>query len=368
MKTCRLIRTAAWLAGVALAASAADRTWVSTGGGNWYTASNWSPSGPPDPADNLTFSDGQAYMSTPFTVSNRLTFTKGGLQGFLTIASSGVLYLADTNTKSFCGVLTNAGQVQFSGTGTIGRRFGIVGMCGYSSPGTVNTVGALFELQGDQSLYGTAGMGGTAWFTNAGTLRKSGGGGLSEVGESSAALAFRNGGTAEAFSGTLRFQNYTEAPTATLAVALGGTTTNDYGRLAFLNAATFLGQFTVSTRNGFRPNPGDTFEVLTYPSATVGFVCLNGLDLGGGILLVPEFKPTKLTLTATAYTPGPLPQLFVSRDPGGVRITWPLGFSSWKLLSTTNLTSPIWVELPVQCGNQALVPWSGPVAFFRLVR
>ena len=288
------------------------------------------------------------------------------MSGPLTVASNGLLQV--TGGITFPAPITNAGTVVWTG-----------GATWYMRAPFENLSGALFDWQGDGSLYhDQTGW----WFDNAGTFRKSAGSGWGYM-----SMPFRNTGTVQGQSGTLQFyytcQNsstmeslaglvlfnaYSETSSANLAVSLGGTAPSAYGHLDFVNAPTFIGQFTVRTHNGFRPNAGDAFVVLSYPSATVRFICLNGLDLGGGILLLPEFRPTKLTLTATAYTPGPLPQLFVSRAPGGVRITWPLGFPGWKLLSTTNLTSPVWVELPVQCGNQALVPWSGPMAFFRLVQ
>ncbi len=62
-----------------------------------------------------------------------------------------------------------------------------------------------------------------------------------------------------------------------------------------------IGTFSVSTRSGFVPSPGDTFDVLSYPSATHEFTCFSGLDLGGGALLLPQFTATSLSLTATTY-------------------------------------------------------------------
>jgi hypothetical protein len=229
----------------------------------------------------------------------------------------------------------------------------------------VNETGAVFEFLGDQTVYGIGGYGATAFFTNAGTVRKSGGSGVARMGDTSP-VAFHNAGVVEVRSGTLEFAQYSNSPTANLVVSLGGPTTNDYGCLAFLNPPTFLGQFTVSARNGFRPSPGDKFEVLRYPSATVNFTCLNGLDLGGGMLLLPEFEPAKLTLTAMAYTPGPVPQLFISREPGGLRLIWPQGFPGWALLTATNLTSPVWLPLSLQCENGAVVPRTASEQYFRL--
>lgn len=300
------------------------------------------------------------------TVSGTLTMNGGTVSGPLTVAGGGVMQLGGAN--AFQGPITNAGTVVWTG-----------GAIWYMQTPFVNLYGALFDWQGDREMYDPAG---TSWFLNEGTFRKSAG----SYGHVS--IAFRNTGTVQLESGWMRFNSrldnagtleavggtlgcsavYAETASANLVVSLGGTATSAYGHLDFANAPTFNGQFTVRTHNGFRPAGGDAFVVLTYPSATTTFTCLNGLDLGGGILLVPSFSPTKLTLTATTYTVTDRPQLFISRAPGAVRLTWQLGFPGWKLLTTTNLTAPVWVEAPIQCGNQALVPIREPMAFFQLAQ
>jgi len=134
---------------------------------------------------------------------------------------------------------------------------------------------------------------------------------------------------------------------AKLAISLGSTAPgSDYGHIHFSNPLIMIGTFSVSTRSGFVPSPGDTFDVLSYPSATNEFTCFSGLDLGGGVLL--------------------LPQLFITRSPTGVRVTWPLGFPGWVLQSTTNLSSTNWSSVSAQCDNQALLPVTAPKQFFRL--
>ena len=80
-----------------------------------------------------------------------------------------------------------------------------------------------------------------------------------------------------------------------------------------------------------------------------------------------QFAPTSLTLTATTYaTNNAQPQLFIARSPTGLRMTWPLGFASWVLQSSTNLASPFWSPVAVACDNQAVVPIVGSQQYFRL--
>jgi hypothetical protein len=74
-------------------------------------------------------------------------------------------------------------------------------------------------------------------------------------------------------------------------------------------------------------------------------------------------------LLATAYTTNAsLPQLFINRTFEGVAITWPVGFPSWALQSTTNLSSQTWETVPNACGNQAVVPASAAQQYFRLAQ
>ena len=78
MKATNLLQTAALLVvfvSAPLAASAAERAWITSCGGRWYDTNNWSPPGAPDPGDDLTFRfGGEAYILPAFTVSNRMTW------------------------------------------------------------------------------------------------------------------------------------------------------------------------------------------------------------------------------------------------------------------------------------------------------
>jgi hypothetical protein len=201
-------------------------------------------------------------------------------------------------------------------------------------------------------------------FYNFGTLRKSAGTGVSTI-----AVDFDNDGNLDAQSGTISFTGaYWNTPSANLAISLGGAAPGSgYSTMSFSNPLSFDGTFSVSTRHGYLPNPGDAFQILSYPSATSSFTCLSGLDLGSGILLQPQFGATGLTLLATAYvTNASLPKLFINRSPSGVIVTWPVGFPAWTLQSSTNLLSPAWTVVSNPCGNQATRPISAPHQYFRL--
>jgi len=286
-------------------------------------------------------------------------WTGGALDsgGWLTVASNGVLNLSG-HDGSFFSPITNAGTMTLSG----GSR--LIGSDNTASL-LVNLPGGLVDLQeDDRSSPGNYCIVAAAGIDNQGLFRKSAGSGTSSI-----YWQFNNAGRVEADTGTISFQGiYSGRPSATLAISLGGSTTGSgYGKLSFSAPLPFDGTFTVSARNGYLPNPGDTFQVLNYPTSTNSFTCLSGLDLGGGILLQPQFDPTGLSLLATAYTiTGGLPQLFINPTLGGLAITWPVGFPGWRLQSATNPSSPTWVTISNACDNQAVVPISAPQEYFRL--
>jgi hypothetical protein len=271
----------------------------------------------------------------------------------LNVSGSAVKYLYAALTNS------NGGTINWSGTGNL-QLYNHPSIPGYN--GQINNLaGGLFNIQNDQSLsYGY----GYEFFNNAGTVRKSAGTGTTTV-----SVTFNNTGTVEADTGTINLPvAYSNSPSANLAFSLGGIAPGSgYGHIHFTGPLMMNGTLTVSTRNGFRPNPGDTFQVLSYPSATNEFTCFSGLDLGGGLLLLPQFTRTGLTLLTTTYaTNSARPQLLITRWPTGVRVTWPIGFPGWTLQSATNVTSGVWTPVPVPCENQAVIPITAPRQFFRL--
>src|SRR5205823_1268547 len=71
---------------------------------------------------------------------------------------------------------------------------------------------------------------------------------------------------------------------------------SQYDRLAVGGAATLAGTLNVSMANGYTPNSGNTFQVITYASRSGAFSTVNGLELGNGLTLYPDYNPTNLTL------------------------------------------------------------------------
>ena len=85
---------------------------------------------------------------------------------------------------------------------------------------------------------------------------------------------------------------------ASLAIGIGGTESGTrHNRLNVEGAVTLGGGLAVSLLDGFEPERGQSFEVLTYTSREGTFDDLTGLDLGGGLSLEPNYSATGLVLT-----------------------------------------------------------------------
>jgi hypothetical protein len=272
------------------------------------------------------------------------------------VSPGGALKLVAAGTKYLFGAITNYGQVVWSsGSGTTWSWYGANGARLENQPG------GLVDVQLDGSFSTSSG---TPVINNAGTLRKSGGSGALAF---NGAFVFQNQGELRAQTGTIQLPNvYSETPSANLAVSIGGTTPGtQYGHIHFPTAPSFAGKFTVIPANGFFPVPGNSFSVLSYPSASGNFIAMNGLDYGNGLRLTPGFTKTDLTLkTIRIPTSGEL-NLLSYFLPGSLLVCWPIEFTGYNLYVTTNLTSPVWTPLPVAGTNNTVVPATLPMQYFR---
>jgi hypothetical protein len=201
-------------------------------------------------------------------------------------------------------------------------------------------------------------------FHNAGLVRK-----RVTAGTTTFNTFFDNTGTVQAQTGVIGVQGpYTESPAATLAISLSALPPGTgFGRIQFSAKPTFAGKFALSTLNGYRPNPGDSFFVIGYPSAAGDFTTFNGLDLGSGLRLAPRFAPSGMALLAGSYPVNPVPSLTLDHSVSGFLVAWPVNFAGWQLQSTTNLAAPSWTAVPV-AGTNNIVLAAGPQEYFRLLR
>ncbi|MBI1395785.1 MAG: PEP-CTERM sorting domain-containing protein, partial [Betaproteobacteria bacterium] len=145
-----------------------------------------------------TFTGGGA--SAGAVMNGSVTWTGGSFAGTWQVASGQTLVAGDGTSKTFVGTtFVNRGAMIWQSTARVG----------FSSSNVTNA--GLFEVQTDADLLYTSGNPST--FSNIGTFRKSGGSGVTEVGNY---VAFTNDGVVDVMVGTLQLPgNFVNAGTIT---------------------------------------------------------------------------------------------------------------------------------------------------------
>lgn len=94
--------------------------------------------------------------------------------------------------------------------------------------------------------------------------------------------------------------NLTLDADSVLVIEIGGRGAGEFDRVQVTGAAELGGSLGIQLIDGFVPSPGDVFEILEYGSANGTFAQIDGLDLGGGLQLVPVQRDGNfLLVTAT---------------------------------------------------------------------
>ncbi|HWD21285.1 MAG TPA: hypothetical protein VHB20_18610, partial [Verrucomicrobiae bacterium] len=253
------------------------------------------------------------------------------------------------------GAFTNLGTVHWS-NGTVT----LYNLNNGAASQVWNQPGALWDVDCDQSMlvgyYPTI-------FKNAGELRKT-----ASSGSTTIFVNVTNAGVITAQSGVLNFAStFYATPQSDLRIILGGATPPPaFGRIAFTSPLALAGGFSVSATNGYLPNVGDSFPVLSYPSASGDFAHLDGLDLGSGVRLNPLFGKAGLTLVAVGYQATTPPSLVVARSNHGLYLGWPDAATGWTLTTATNLTGSTWAPITVAGANNTILDAPLPEQYFRL--
>jgi len=227
---------------------------------------------------NLTWSGGDLGGSVMLAGSG--SWTDGLLNGgsVLTVAPNAVLNV--TNSVTLYGVLTNAGTVNWAGTGDIQ----IYNDHSDTDGGIVNLAGAVFNVQNDQSInnylyWGNfLGWAGDGYFNNSGLFVKTAGAGTTTVN-----AIFNNAGTVEADSGTVAL---TDEGVGTGEIILTGNGGFAYGGVFFMGAGTYPatwngGTITVSGNLPSVENDGNTLNL----NGNIGNAALSGgtLNMSGSV-------------------------------------------------------------------------------------
>ena len=93
---------------------------------------------------------------------------------------------------------------------------------------------------------------------------------------------------------------HSQAATGLFSVDVQGLGVTNIGRIIVTGAATLNGTLSVSFVNGYVPNIGDSFQVVSYASRTGAFSAVNPIGLGAGLAISPAYNATNLTLTTAA--------------------------------------------------------------------
>jgi hypothetical protein len=93
--------------------------------------------------------------------------------------------------------------------------------------------------------------------------------------------------------------SYTQLAGGVLEVELGGLVPgSEYDQLLISGAAVLTGTLDISLINGFVPAENDAFTIMTFGSHSGTFGAINGADIGGGLVLDPEYGATNFLLRA----------------------------------------------------------------------
>lgn len=156
---------------------------------------------------------------------------------------------------------------------------------------------------------------------------------------------------------------YTETANGALAIEIGGLTPGtQFGQLNIGNGGTAQlgGALNVTFINGFLPALGESFSVVNFNSGSGKFASVNGNLAGNGLVLVPRYSSTNVSLVAAN-------QLILS-SPVSNQSGFSFAFTSTAGLSNVveyadSLTPPIlWQTLTNLPGNGALTQVLDPVA------
>ncbi|HEV2327686.1 MAG TPA: hypothetical protein VGY56_02730 [Verrucomicrobiae bacterium] len=230
---------------------------------------------------NLTING--ATLAGTNTVTGTFNWNNGTIAGPLTIATNGVLDIAGSTTLTLESPLTNAGTVNFAGTGSLNVQYG-----GSTSGLVVNVTGALWNIENNQSIFDNAIPG--AYFQNAGTLEKS-----ASTGTAYIYIPTTNSGAVTALKGNLTFEGAFTPIGGEMLFGLSSATS--FGTVSISGNGTLGGTVGVLYENGIVPASGNSFTVLTYGSFSGTF---TNTSLPAGPIWVTNYTPTSFTISVSS--------------------------------------------------------------------
>jgi hypothetical protein len=270
----------------------------------------------------------------------------GNLTGTHTNANT--IQISASSAGSVAGTLFNRGRVIHSGTANLGLTSGSL---------LYNLPGGEYQLQSDAGIYVSSCCSGGI-FQNAGVLRKQ------SAGNSTISAKFNNEGGSivlEQGSLTLSSGDFTlSGGTATF--FLGGRDETSYGRLILGNKAYIEGSLRVVITNGFQPEIGDQFKIISANAVSGTF---TNLSLPTGFTVSYDSKAIFLVVTSKvsqghADVVG-AQQKVIMHSPG-VLAVGSASAGAYTIWVSTNLAEPYW-ELAdtISVTNQVQI-WQDPQA------
>ncbi len=229
-----------------------------------------------------------------------LSFGFGALQaGVLNNLGTGV-FTADgggdfglTNAGSHA--IINSGTMNRTGAGTTSVAFGI----SFTTSGAVDIQAGTLDVSEDYTQTGgttilgvgtTLGSAGDVLITS-GSLR-----GFGTIDSNLVNSGQVRPGGAGAAGTIIVTGDYTQNASGSLNIELGGTAAGTFDVLSVGGSVALDGTLNVSLINSFNPAMSDQFMIMTWSTQSGSFATMNGLNIGGGKQLDPDFNTNDLTL------------------------------------------------------------------------
>jgi uncharacterized repeat protein (TIGR01451 family) len=208
--------------------------------------------------------------------------------GALNIASGGTMNISGAGTRYIdAGTLNNSGTVNWSGANNVSvYNAGIIN----------NLAGGLFSVTNDQLIYQSCCAAGQP-FNNAGTFRKSTATGTTTI------QTFANSGTLQPRSGAITFSaTFSNSGSPTYDFGIGSAST--YGHLTFANPVALTGALIAAPVNGFVPQGGQQFQIVTYPLTSTATFSPKTLTYGSSPVrsFADNYITSGVILTASGPT------------------------------------------------------------------
>jgi T5SS/PEP-CTERM-associated repeat protein len=280
--------------------------------------------------NTLTLAGGTLNVVDPTTHKSVLNVLRGG---FLLL--NGVLVTDQLLLTNGANCIFNfeGGEVDTRQT-TVSNTFAFTVGNG-TNTATLNLLGGLHSFANGVLISSNAFLTGTG--TNAGNVSCAGT--VSPGGSNSIASLFITG-------------NYTQSVSGAFNVAIGGLAAGTlFDQLNVTGTAALAGTLNVTFTNGFNPQPGEAFRILTYGSHSGTFSTANGLRASNGLLLTAQYNSTNLTLIAANVLS--LQSVHLT----GTNFTFDISTvtgSTYVVEYTDSLSPPAWHTLQTVVGDGTL--------------